>query len=528
MTKMTVNRTPSDSFELSESLQKLTKGTGLVFIGQMIMTFFGFIGYVLIARHWTESDLGIYSLALTILSICTTFSVLGLTSGVVRSIAHSRGKNEIKKIPDFIAASIFYILITSIILGIILFFLSEEISLYIFNEPSLITPLKIFAIAVPFPSLINVIVSIFRGFDEIKPTIYFTYIFQSMLFPILTAGLILFNLAFINVFYVNLFSFIITFVLLLIYFLKTTSSWLKFTRKSLTSPYSKELILFSLPLLGTSVLGFILNSTDKLMLGGLKNAADVGLYSVAIGLAPFLSFPLSVLIIVFIPIFSGLYAKGLIEEMKRDYSILTKWICLASLPLFFIFFLFPEPIISILFGSNYIPAEFALRILSIAYIINNFAGPCGATLLAFGRSQFIMIATLASAIINIVFNALLIPPYGLIGAAVATGLAVISINFLRTWKIYSLGKIQPLSKNLIKPSLLSIIIMIAFYFATKPFLFFTWWILILLIILFYIIFIVSILITKSLDEEDLKVLYALEKKTGLRSNLIRKLITKFL
>jgi O-antigen/teichoic acid export membrane protein len=505
----------------------LTKGTTLVFIGQMIMTFFGFVGYVLIARHWTESDLGIYSLALTILSICTTISVLGLPSGIVRSIAHSRGKDETKKIPDFIATSVFYILLTSIILAAVLFFLSEEISHYIFHEPSLILPLKIFSIAIPFPPLINVITSIFRGFDQIKPTVYFSYIFQSMLFPISVGVLIIFNLAFINVFYVNLFSFIITFILILIYFIKKMSPWLSLKTKSIHSLYSKELILFSLPLLGTAVLGFILNSTDKLMLGGLKNAADVGLYSVAIGLSPFISFPLSVLVIVFIPVFSGLYARGLIDEMKRNYSILTKWICLCSLPLFMVFFLYPEPIIAILFGSNYVPAEFALRILSIAYIINNFSGPCGATLLALGRSQFIMFATLASAIINVIFNALLIPSYGLIGAAIATGISVVSINLLRNWKIYSLNKIQPLSKNLLKPTFLSIIIMVAFYLATKSYIFFTWWIIILLIVFFYITFIISILITKSLDEEDIKMLLAIEKKTGIKSTIIRNIISKF-
>jgi O-antigen/teichoic acid export membrane protein len=306
------------------------------------------------------------------------------------------------------------------------------------------------------------------------------------------------------------------------------SKWLVITRKTITSSFSKELIVFSLPLLGTAVLGFIFSTTDKLMLGGFKGAADVGLYSVAISLAPFISFPLGILVIVFIPIFSGMYAKGLLEEMRRNYSILTKWLCSASLPLFIILFLFPEPVLNVLFGFNYVPAALTLRILAFAYIINNFVGPCGATLLALGETKFIMIATLVSAIINVTLNGLLIPPYGLIGAAVATGFAVVFVNLLRVWKIYSLNKIHPISKNLIKPTILSIIIIVAFYFVSKPFLIYNWWSLLLLLILFYVIYIISMLITKSLDKEDLMILLALEKKTGIKSTLIRKIITKFL
>lgn len=528
MNKMTTDHHPSNSYELSESLQKLTKGTGLVFIGQIVTLFCSFIGVALIARHWTESEIGVYTLAFTVIDILMVITTLGLAQGIVRSIAHSFGKNEIKKIPDFIATSIFYTFITGVILGLLLFFLSDEIAQNIFHEPSIILPLKIFAILIPLSPLINVIVCIFRGFDQIKPTVYFTYIFRSMLFPIFVGIIIIFNLSFINIFYAQVISTIITLVFCIIYFVRKMSSWLSFTRRSITSPFSKELIIFSLPLVGTAVLGFIFSTTDKLMLGGFKGAADVGLYSVAISLAPFISFPLGILVIVFVPIFSGLYAKGLLEEMRRNYSILTKWICSASLPIFITLFLFPGPALNVLFGSEYVPAALTLRILALAYITNNFTGPCNATLLALGKTRFILIVTLVCAILNIIFNILLIPHYGLIGAAIATGISIVIINLLRVWKIYSMSKIHPLSKNLIKPTLLSIIIIITFYFISKSSLILTWWSLLLVLIFFYIIYIISTLITKSLDEEDLKMLLVIEKKTGIKSNLIRKIITKFL
>ena len=82
--------------------------------------------------------------------ICSTISALGMNQGVVRSIAHSRGKKEFDKIPDFIFVSIFYSVLTSIILSLILFLFSEFIAEVIFHEPLLTLPLKILSIALPF------------------------------------------------------------------------------------------------------------------------------------------------------------------------------------------------------------------------------------------------------------------------------------------------------------------------------------------------------------------------------------------
>jgi len=524
---MTTDKKSSNGNNLNESLQKLVKGTGLVLVGSTLSIFFTFLSGVLIARHWTENELGIFSLAFSILSICVIVSALGMNAGIVRSIAHSRGKNDWKKIPDFITTSVFLSVLASIILGFILFFFSKPIAQNIFNEASLIFPLKTFAIAIPFFALINMIVSIFRGFDNVKPTVYFRYILVGLLFLLLLLGIVTFDLSFINVFYVYLFSIIITFILLVIYVVKQSISLANFSIKSIISPYSKELIFFSLPLLGTSVLELIVSWTDTLMLGGLETSADVGLYNVALPLAKFVSFPLSALLIIFIPILSGLYAKGLLGEIKRNYTILIKWLCSATLPFFIILFLFPGPVINVLFGYGYVSSAPALRILSLVFIINNFTGPCGGALIAMGKSRFILFATLATAILNITLNAILIPSFGFIGAAIATGISVISINLLRILKLYSFSKVQPLSKNLIKPTAFFIVLTIPIYYLSNHFLTIGWWVLLFLLILFYGIFAFSILVTKSLDEEDLKMLLAIERKTGIKSKLIKKLIIKF-
>ena len=301
-----------------------------------------------------------------------------------------------------------------------------------------------------------------------------------------------------------------------------------FSVKSITMPATKELLFFSLPLLGTAVLAMVISWTDTLLLGSLKSSVDVGLYNAATPLARFISFPLSALIIIYMPIISGLYAKGRIDEIKKNFLILTKWLCSATLPLFIFLFLFSETIIATLFGSTYVSSANVLRILAIGFIINNFVGPCGVTLVGMGKPRFIMFATLTAAVLNVVLNIILIPSFGIVGAATASVIAIVSINLVKIWKLYLISGVQSLSKNLIKPTLLFLASIAFLYFIFQNFVTIVWWMLPPLFILFYIIYIIAVLSTKSFDQEDLKILMLVERKIGKKSSVVEKLLGRFI
>ena len=518
------------SENVNQSLKKIAKGTCIVFIGSLAGVFLAFIGRLMIARYGTVSEYGVFCLALVILNICVVISSLGLQNGVTRSIAYARGKNENEKIQVFISVSIWLGLAASIILCFILFFASETIAVNIFHEPAFTAPLKIFSIAIPFFTLSSVLVSIFLGFGRVQVKVYFQDILKNVLFPILLLAVILLSLSFTSVFYAYTVSLAIPCLLLVIYTVKYLPSSIKFTAKPTNNanPVAKELLFFSLPLLGVAMLGMIIAWTDTLMLGSFKSTAEVGLYNAAHPLANFISSPLSALLVIYMPITSRLYAQGLMPEMRRNFAILTKWLCSLTLPLFLILFLFPEIVLNFLFGANYIFAAIALRILSLGYIINNFLGPNGSTLIAIGESKFMMWATAATAILNIGLNIALIPTLGIEGAALASVVAITSINLIRCWKLYSLTKAQPLSKNLIKPTLASLALVFLIYSVSIEFITVTLWMLPLLFILYYAIYGSAILLTKSFDQEDITMLLAIEKWTGINAASIKKFLYKFL
>lgn len=512
----------------NHSLAKIAKGAGIAFFGLLAGLLFAFIGRVLIARYGTEADYGVFSVAFVILNICAIIGTLGLQEGATRSIAYARGQNDTERVQKLIPASVQFGLLASISLGIILFFTSDIIATKIFHEAALAFPLKIFAFGIPFFTLINVLVSLFRGFDDVKPTVYFRQILTNLLFPMFLLPLIFFDLLFPGVFYAFLASLVISCVVLMVYAVKRLSYPVKLAFRIDANPIAKGLLVFSLPLLGVAMLQVIIAWTDTLMLGGLRSSAEVGLYNAAHPLARFISAPLSAMLLIYMPVASGLYAQGSMSEVRRSFSILTKWLCSATLPLFLILFLFPETALSFLFGPSYGPAANALRILSLGFIMNNFLGPNGATLIAMGEARFIMRATLATAVLNIGLNIALIPPLGIEGAAIASIAAITSINLIRCRKLYSLSKAQPLSKKLLKPTLASLGLIFLFRFILRNFVTIVWWMLPLLLMLYYAIYGLAILLTRSLDKEDISMLLAVEKRAGLNLSLIKGILQKFL
>jgi O-antigen/teichoic acid export membrane protein len=511
----------------NSSLQKVAKGSAILYLGLLISALLIFIGRLIIIRFWSQSDYGVFSLALIILTVVSLLATLGMKDGAIRLIAYTRGKKDYKKIPELISSIIILSIVASIILGGLLFFLSEFLANNVFNDVALITPLKVCAIAVPFYTLIDILVSLFRGFNQVKPTVYFHHILINLLFPIFLVFVIFYDRTAINIYYSYIATLIVVSILLLIYVYKQTTPSELFSIKSAFGSTAKKLVTFSLPLLGSTIFFLMVIWTDTLVLGAFRSSSEVGLYNAASPLAQFLSFPLISIGLIYISVISELYARGKLDEIRRNYSILTKWLSMTIFPFFLIFFLFADTIVTYLFGSEYFLSANALRILSLGYMIHNLSGPNSSTLIGIGENKFIMYTSAMVAILNIILNIILIPPYGIEGAAIASAIALFSTNLLKCFKIHSRIGALPLSRNLILPSIISIGIILVFYILLSNIISINFWFVILFFMFCYVVFIGVVLLTRSLDKEDLDLFYTIEKKAGIKIKFIEKIMLKF-
>ena len=512
---------------LSDSLKKIGRGTGIAMVGMFAALLLQFIARLIIARYGLEANYGIFSLALVILNFAMILACLGLQEGATRYIAYFRGKEEAAKVRGTIAVSLELATAASIIIAVAIFFSAEVIAVNIFHAPDLAPALRIFAIAIPFFTLINILAAIFRGFDKVEPQAYFQYSLFNILFLSFVLVVALLDLPFRAIFYAYLAAIVLTFIALAAYTTKKLPQPITLLDRHANISVRKDLFVFSLPLLGAVMLFMIILWMDTLMLGYFKMPEVVGLYNATYPLIYLISAPMATLLLIYTPVATGLYSQNLMAELRRNYTILTKWVVSLTLPIFLVLCLFPEAVLNLLFGAGYIAAAPALRILSLGFIVNNLFGPNANTLLALGESRFIMWSVLAAAIMNVLLNIALIPSLGIVGAAIASAVSLTLSRIIVAVKLYSLCQAQPLSKNLLKPVVVSVALAFLFQFIVGGFLTVTLWMLPLLFILYYAIYGTAVVLTRSFDKEDIAMLLEIEKRSGINAAPIKKILSRF-
>lgn len=510
------------STELDISLKKVAKSSGIILIGTFAGMFLGLFCRIIRIRYITTSEYGLFTLSLTIVNILATVALVGFAEGVPRYISYFRGKRDVRRIWGTVHASQQITFILSVVLSIVTFLSAKYIS-SLFHLHSLIPVIRLMSFVIPFTVITNILISIFRGFEEVKPKIYFQNIFSGVINLILLGIVILFGCSFKGVVYAYLLSSVFIAVILYIY---TAKKLPKYVVKKETFPVRKDLFLFSFPLLIASFLGLILTWTDTLLLGYFKTPEMVGLYNAARPLSQYISLILASVVFLYSPVASYLYSKNLLADLKNLYAVITKWLFILTLPLFLILFLSPQPTLRLLFGARYIGAAETLQILSLGFFVHTFLGPNGMTLIALGRTKFMMFSSIISAILNIMLNIMLIPKFGIEGAAIASAVSLCVANLMVSFWLFRISRIHPFVWNYLKPIGLSLSLTFFLSKATNNFLIINYQFLPVFFVILLFLSLFSILITKSVDREDMMLLEAIEQKIGI-GDIISKRMNKF-
>ena len=510
----------------TDALNKIARGSVIYIISAVAALVLQLFIRIIISQFGAV-DYGIYSLALVVINALMFVSMLGLNETSAILISHYRAHGEKSKLQGTLFVSIQVTSIASIALSALLFLAAEYISINLFHAPELIPALRIFAVSLPFASLIYIGCTIFRGFDRVGPTAYFQNISINLIFAIILLLAVSMNPDFTFVYYAYLAALVITAVQFILYAIrKLPAPFFTYVKESDLSSRN-EILVKSLPLLGVTLLSMVYVSMGTFMIGYFKSPADVGIYNAAYPLAQYIGQPLAALLIIYTPVAARLYARESMVELRRNYIVVTKWLVSITLPAALVLCMFPEAVINLFFGEEYVAAAPALCILSAGIMFRNLCGPNASTLYVMGHARFVMWSVLITVLLDIVGNLVLLPLIGITGSAVSYGVAMVMTHLLITLRLYQVSRIQPLSKNLAKPVLASIILALIGKFALSGILDWSWWMLVVLFIIYYALYGLVVVFTGSFDKEDVALLLDIEKVMGMNLTPVKKILSRF-
>jgi O-antigen/teichoic acid export membrane protein len=194
-----------------------------------------------------------------------------------------------------------------------------------------------------------------------------------------------------------------------------------------------ELLTFSLPLFFTGMLALFQQWTDTFMLSYFRTITEVGLYNVAFLLASLVSLIPNLILPVAFPHVINYYGRGERDDARALAHQVSRWILLAMLPATLWLVLLRSQLLSLLFGSSYMVGGWVVAVLAIGYLALSLSLPCRRILSMLKRTDLIFKSTALSVAVNVVGNLLLIPRYGIVGAAVATAGAMVVHYLLVQW-----------------------------------------------------------------------------------------------
>ena len=523
--KIKIVRMSNEESYLNESLRKIAKGAGFVLIGTLIGRAFGYGSRLIIARLGAD-DYGLVALGFAVMSIATILSLVGMQQGITRYVSFYKGKEDKGRIKGTIISALKITLPLSLISAFILFWHASWISIHVFHDANLTLILRIFSIGIPFFVLTQNLLYATIGFQDMRYRVYTENIFQEPLKLAAIVVLLLFGFGVLGAAWGWVIA-IIVMPFLAFYFLEKKVFPI-FRTKVKAISVDKELFTFSFPLLFAGIAGIVMGWTDTLMLGYFSSSADVGIYNAALPTAQLIRSIPAAFVAIFFPVISELYARNKIDDLRRTYSVVTKWMLALIFPAFLLVLLFPDQIIKILFGVEYIAGATALSILVFGFMIGMVVGPAGEVLGTYGRTKTVMTISYIGAIINFLLNLLLIPIYGINGAAIATGFSLAFLYVLNFLFAYRVAKVQPFRLSYLKIIVASLIAAFVVYLVTKYVIGVSVFVLIAMLFVFFLFYLFLLLLMKSFEEEDLMIMRAIDQRLGTKSDWIREIIRRFL
>jgi O-antigen/teichoic acid export membrane protein len=508
---------PPDRTEETSDL--IGRGTLIMIAATLAFFTFSFIARVAAARLLPVQAWGAFNLGVSFTAFVSVVILLGLNNAVARCLVTERdpaGRRAIVRWSLWVSAAL------SVAASVATYVFAGPLA-SVFHEPGLTLVFQLLAASVGLGAMTPMFAAVFQGFHDMLPNAWFNQVLNPAVFVVTILGLLYLHWGLEGALIAYLAGNVAAFVASVAYYTGRIGRHIPRSTPSAGRP-SPVLWSSAVALWGIGSLAFVTAYADTLLLGVFRPALDVGYYSAAMALARTLLLGGAALTFVFLPMAAHLSQEGDLRLLRRWYTVSARWIVVVSLPLFLLFVLMPTESVQAIFGAKYLPATAALQVLSITGFVAAVVGPSNACLAGLGRDRANLLSATFSGVTNVAVSLALIPLYGVLGAAIAWGVARAiypASNLVILQRDYG---IQPFQAILWKPLVLTLAITGPIFLGLRLLTHAAW----IVYPLFFVglgIFLGSLLVTRSVVPEDLTFVRAIERLLGVHFSWLRSIMT---
>ncbi len=440
---MTENYSKSGK-QKEDNLAVGAKGGAVAFILQVLSTAFGFLNTILLAKILGVGGTGEVFLAISVLNVCALLAGFGMQAAMMRFVPFYIEKREGAKLKGVIYFVLKFCFLLSVIFAALILLLSRFISIDLFHSVGLLKLLPITALILPLYVLNDVMRGILKGYKDtfraLLPHLVITPLLKIIVFLLLSlkGGSPIYAIVALLLGEIFAILFSIMFLFGRMDKLKPLYRW---------SEYKKVLGTAS-TMIFTGFSVFLFTQADLWIVGMFISTESVGIYGVVARLVTLIAFSLGAFSTIIPPIMSAVHTSGDRSELQKLVSKSTRWILSISMPIVLIFIFEGNFILKYAYSEKFADGYLALVILCIGQLINAGSGLVGWLLQMTGAHKTFMKITIFWGIINVILNIILVPHFGIIGAALSTAFCLSMVNIVSVWVIHNKFSILTLAKGL--------------------------------------------------------------------------------
>ena len=424
---------------------------GLVGLTNILITLSSLIFIPIITKSFTTAEYGMWAQVNTTIALVPNIANLGLPYTMVRFLSAEKDKEKIK---DSFYPMITLTFISTLVICLLFILFGNTIANALFNGSMQV--LYITTVISFFACMNLMLISFFRTFQQMKRyslflvlqsyigvfvSIYLTYAgynIETVVLGLLTGYVAVFiMMAFLIVKYLGI----------------GFGKWSNL----------KEQLAFALPTIPSNVSSWIVDSSDKYVIGILIGSVAVGCYSPGYALGSILLMFLSPFAVLLPAVLPEHYEKGNIAEVDKYLSYSMKYYLLLTIPAGVGMSVLSKPLLYIITTPEIALGGYMVTpFVCLGAIFMGMYGITNNILILEKNTMILGKLWIVVAISNIVLNLLLVPYLNILGAAIATLLCYIlafSVTAIASKKTMRLPfNIGELSKIIIASAIMGIIV----------------------------------------------------------------------
>ncbi len=400
-----------------DKLKKLLVHVSNYSIGSLLVTIAGFISFPILTRLLSQADYGLLSLVGATLTLLVALGKLGLQNPIIRFYSDAESNRDGWNLNKYYST----VILGMVVIGV--FITTFWLVLVYFTPDKILADgqLRLLFLVTSALVLIRVMDSAFSNIFRAKQksrllSTYRVYRrYATLALVVITLFFIsnsLFGLYLATIFVELISVFILGFLLL-----KHQTVTVNYF-----SPFLlKQMLIFGIPLVGHELAWVLHNTGDRYLIQWMMGSEPLGAYAAAYNLSDY------VRIIVIMSLYQALppiYLKIWSDEgeaaTRHFIEKSLHFYLMVALPIIAGVSVVGPTLLTILATEKFASGAVIIPYVIAGMVINGSAVMFGAGLYIHKQTKILMVLMLVSAVFNIILNMILIPHYGIEGAAIAT------------------------------------------------------------------------------------------------------------